>query len=1185
MGNDVGRKFTLEGPGRLATFCAAALLALILLIFLALEIYLATPLPARQLSRFITSTLQQEFTVAKVGLSGRSVVLRGIRLHSPKGFAGPDLVAADSVTVTPKWWDLLRGRRNFESISIEKGSIDLRKNPAGAWNFSELKRRLAAKKPPARPAPETVIGKLAVVNGSLSVQGEGVQGMNLKLFNLATGGSRSAQLDLVFQDPAGNSYHLGGTARPGGEAALDLSLSAPTLSLQRAAALFKLKTPEPFRKAGGSLAVTAVLAKGELRFSGAFRFRDIQLPAARGSYPVAGSLNFTGTYGLEEDRADLADATLEIKDVAQLHGEGSVSGVRKEREFALLFAVDRVDLALLNALLADKARGGLLYGGQLRCESLRVEGSAPRGVESATGVLVLEEGSLARGGETLVSGLSGKANVAGKGGGVALAGRLSAPQATGKALVEAVELPFDLILTPQLKPVRFESSKASARLMGIPATGDLAFDAARPEPISASLKIGEAKVSSLNPLLKRYGAETGTGVLSGTLAASGKGGSDFTATAKLLLSGVSAKRGKTSAAVKDGAVTAQFGRRAGRLQASGEARLAGLTLDGKGGDARLAYRVDGTKLTLEGVQGRLGDTRLAIARLSGELPPKGATGRTPLAWELEGGALRQGDLDLAGVAGRFSGLLVRSGEERWLEGKAHISTKSVTLKGKGIGAPALQAVFSREGGEAEVSGSLLGGKLAGQGKFRPFTPDTGQFSLSLTGAAAAQAAGFLKHDAATRPTGGEIDLRASGSYAGKRGLDCRFDIKGRNLSASKDGKRALSGGSLFLSGNYASGKLSIGEGLLSPGKGVALRVRGEVARAASPAREGSLTLSLPETPVDALVDTAINLMPQAIQEATLKGTLSGGGKLELRGGRQLLDGRLEVHGGGIDSPSQKLTISGIDGTLPVSMDFSAKAAPRPRDSREFSRGNYRRVLAELKGMSAGGNALNIDRISYGTLQLEKLALQLRASNGVMEVLPLRATLYKGAILGTGYLAMGTKANYRADLLVNGVSLKQLCGSIPSVQGYISGKVDGVISFRGTGGGIDGTAGFVELWAREGKDEKMLVSKEFLQRLAKQKLSGFFLSRDRPYDAAEIKATLQDGDLTFNTLRIVNTNFVGVKDLNVNIAPTQNRIGLGHLLESIREAAVRGKPATGEPEQKKGTAAPPPEAAPEFKWEE
>ncbi len=546
--------------------------------------------------------------------------------------------------------------------------------------------------------------------------------------------------------------------------------------------------------------------------------------------------------------------------------------------------------------------------------------------------------------------------------------------------------------------------------------------------------------------------------------------------------------------------------------------------------------------------------------------------------------MRQGELDLAGVAGRFSGQLVRSGDERWLEGKADVSTRSVTLKGKGVGAPALQAVFSREGGKAEVSGSLLGGKLAGQATFRPFTPDTVQFSLSLTGAAAAQTAGFLKQDAATRPTGGEIDLRASGIYAGKKGLDCRFDAKGRNLSASKDGKRALSSGSLFLSGSYASGKLSIGEGLLSPGKGVALRVRGEVARAASPGREGTLTFSLPETPVDALVDTAINLMPQAIQEATLKGTLSGGGKLELRGGRQLLEGRVKVHGGGIDSPSQKLTISGVDGTLPVSMDFSAKTAPRPRDSREFSRGNYRRVLEELKGTPAGGNALNIDRISYGTLQLEKLAMQLRASNGVMEVLPLRATLYNGAILGTGYLAMGAKAVYRADLLVNGVSLKQLCASIPSVQGYISGKVDGVISFRGTGRGIAGTAGFAELWAREGKDEKMLVSKEFLQRLAKQKLSGFFLSRDRPYDAAEIKAILQDGDLTFNTLRIVNTNFIGVKDLNVNIAPTQNRIGLGHLLESIREAAVRGKPAAGAPE-KKGAATPPPEVAPEFKWEE
>jgi hypothetical protein len=108
---------------------------------------------------------------------------------------------------------------------------------------------------------------------------------------------------------------------------------------------------------------------------------------------------------------------------------------------------------------------------------------------------------------------------------------------------------------------------------------------------------------------------------------------------------------------------------------------------------------------------------------------------------------------------------------------------------------------------------------------------------------------------------------------------------------------------------------------------------------------------------------------------------------------------------------------------------------------------------------------------------------------------------------------------------------------------------------------------------------MLVSKEFLQRMSKQKLSGFFFRSDRPYDQAEIKALMKEGDLTFETLKIVHTNLFGVRDLSVSIAPTQNSITLDHLLDSIRQASVRGTAATGE---RAPGGAP---VTPEFKWGE
>jgi len=162
-------------------------------------------------------------------------------------------------------------------------------------------------------------------------------------------------------------------------------------------------------------------------------------------------------------------------------------------------------------------------------------------------------------------------------------------------------------------------------------------------------------------------------------------------------------------------------------------------------------------------------------------------------------------------------------------------------------------------------------------------------------------------------------------------------------------------------------------------------------------------------------------------------------------------------------------------------------------------------------------------------------------------------------------------------LVESVSLRELCNSIPSIRGYISGRVHGITSLFKESSPAKGAAGFVQLWVQKGADEKMLVSKEFLQKLAGKKLKGIFFRSDQPYDRGEITAYLEEGVLTFDTLDISHTNFLGVKDLNVTVVSAQNRISLEHLLTTIKEAAARGKGAQGaEP-----AAEQPPQT--EFKW--
>jgi hypothetical protein len=303
------------------------------------------------------------------------------------------------------------------------------------------------------------------------------------------------------------------------------------------------------------------------------------------------------------------------------------------------------------------------------------------------------------------------------------------------------------------------------------------------------------------------------------------------------------------------------------------------------------------------------------------------------------------------------------------------------------------------------------------------------------------------------------------------------------------------------------------------------------------------------------------------------------GTVNLSNGRQLLDGTLKVRDVLMEVPTQNFKAVDINGNLPFSFDLAGGSSVKSRNESGFTRKNYPRLLEQLKTAPVGGQTISIGSIVFGSLTLGAVKLQASAVDGVTKIVSLRSSLYDGALLGSGYIEVKKGIHYRTDLLINGLSLKQFCATIPAIKDYISGRLDGVISLSGEGNDLTGLIGYSNLWVREGSGEKMHVSKTFLQKLAGKQLSGFFFRADRSFDKAEIIALLEDGNLTFETLDISNTNLFGVRDLSVSVAPSQNRIALDHLLTAIKQAAVRGKAASGT-----GAPAEAP-AEPKFKWQE
>jgi hypothetical protein len=52
--------------------------------------------------------------------------------------------------------------------------------------------------------------------------------------------------------------------------------------------------------------------------------------------------------------------------------------------------------------------------------------------------------------------------------------------------------------------------------------------------------------------------------------------------------------------------------------------------------------------------------------------------------------------------------------------------------------------------------------------------------------------------------------------------------------------------------------------------------------------------------------------------------------------------------------------------------------------------------------------------------------------------------------------------------------------------------------------------------------------------------------------------LQGGYIIFRELELSNRNVIGMKDLDIKVAPLNNRIAIDHLMWSITEAAYRAE---------------------------
>lgn len=1157
-------------------YVTGILLITVAIFALSLKIYLATPYPARRLSGLLTAYLHQPVTVQSLVMAGSRLQLQGVSIADPAGFPGGRLLTVKSLAITPSWGLMLMGRRVFDLIELEGLQIDLHKNGAGVWNFSGL-RQLSAKP----GGKETFVRRLAIRDGSIRVEGEGVREVSFTILDLATKGATAASIALTFADEAQNRYTMTGKGRGGSDPALELNLKAPSLSLARLAPLLKLKDAEFLAKARVELQLWVALGKGRLQTRGEAGFSGVG--GGAGLEPLSGRCNFKASYSQESDQASLESLDLAVGDFLALHGSGTAKGLKKERRFQLAFKSGELDLGRLPALLPAVAGRGILLTGRLGIAELQLAGSPREGITEISGGAQLREFSLQKGGRSWVSGLSGNVVVAKQGAGIGVRGRLSSRGGTGAALA-LLKAPFALWLSPSLKLRQARLNLDRARLLGLDLTGGAGYDLAATEPFRVSVQGSSSNHAALASLLEKSGLRLDSGTFVGAVRAAGKDHRNFGATVELRVSEARGNRGESAVSLKQGATVARVSRSGGRSIISGNCELMGLAVGGKSGQVRLDYKMADKLLTLENGVITLDGTIITLARLTAA-QPRGESRRDgvyyPLSMEFSNGRITRRSVAGRAISGRLDGYLVRSGVLKWLEGSARLAVGELAWQGKPVAAPLALVTFNRAGARAVIDGTLLGGKLTGDVAFNPFSVAVGtNFSLGIKGADLVSTTAFLPPKSEVKVAEGLADGTLTGRYSGRDGLSAGVAATGGGVTVVRRGKNLVSRAGITLSGTIAGQKISINKASVTAGEDLSFSADGQLENAFSESRQGRFNFVAREAPLNSYVDAFINSMPRYLQESAVAGSLAANGTLSLGNGRRLLQGGLNFGRISLDSAGKGLAIHDLHGNFPFSIDLSGGATVVPTRAVDFTRENYQQLYRQLDRQPEKSQVVTIGSIALGRAELGPLTLQVKAGNGLTEIAALRTSLYDGTMLGAGSMYMKKRINYRGDLLLGGLSLKELCNHFPAINGYISGRVNGIVSLYGEAGGISGQYGFVDLWANEAKGEKMVVSREFLQRLGGKKLSGIFFRKDIPYDRAEISALLEQGYLTFDTLDLIHTNIFGVRDLNVSIAPAQNRIALDHLIESIKQASMSGKAASG---QRKAPA----EAAPatEFKWEE
>jgi hypothetical protein len=412
---------------------------------------------------------------------------------------------------------------------------------------------------------------------------------------------------------------------------------------------------------------------------------------------------------------------------------------------------------------------------------------------------------------------------------------------------------------------------------------------------------------------------------------------------------------------------------------------------------------------------------------------------------------------------------------------------------------------------------------------------------------------------------GSVTLSADATFGGSRAPSGTGKLELRGLSLDLVRKEAPPARLLRrLQGSLAfsldKGLLVFKETILRADGGLTLTLKGSLPIVSNAGSGDPLRLTLPWTDASHLLSPWVASTPGEPTDARTTGQIRA--NLEITG--------REIHGAvvlkNVSMVSNLLQLDGVSGTIPLAgstgqvSDLDRASMPEEIGWKDVSEKTYEKALAKRRKSpdpDKDRHPLTIAVLRYGAIELRNLEATLAPSGDQIVIERFGFQAWGGSVTGWGAVRP-LAGEVAIALLTEGLSLRAICDAFPPVKGYISGRLNGLADLSISHFSLDHAQGRARFWAVDSRQERNEISRILIEKLAGQRIRYFNLfGQDRRYDRGVLDVILKRGDLIFRELDISHTT-LGIKDLDIKVAPNFNKIGLAHLLESVREATERIK---------------------------